>query len=199
MPWHDAVRVITDLGDSAVILPAAALLLLYLLHRKARRGAAIFATALVLCAALTFALKLGFRTCGGPTPLLDIRSPSGHTSLSTTFYNCSALLMVGGREGWMRVGVLMASALLVAAIAVSRILVEAHTGTEVITGLLVGTGCVAWFGWRYFDGPAASLPWQPPVLAFLVSAVLMHGWQLNLEGVIAALGNLIHTRLPICS
>lgn len=199
MQWRDAFGVITDLGDSALLIPLSALVIVYLLWRKAARGAIIFTSALALCAGLTLALKIGFHACGAEVPLIDLHSPSGHTSLSTTFYNCSALLIVGGRDRWARLSVLAGSAALVAAIAASRVIIEAHTGSEVILGLLVGAFCVAWFGWRYFDGPTASLPWQLPLLGFLVFVVATHGWRLNIEAVITTLANAIQSKIPICS
>ncbi|MGO8918150.1 MAG: phosphatase PAP2 family protein [Stellaceae bacterium] len=199
MQWRDAIGVITDLGDSALLIPASALVVLCLLWRKAARGAAIFTSALALCAGLTLALKIGFHACGVDAPLLDIHSPSGHTSLSTTFYACSALLISGDKDRWTRWSVFAVSAALAAAIAASRVIVEAHTGNEVILGLLVGACCVAWFGWRYFDGPTASLPWQAPLLGFLAAVVLTHGWRLNIEAVVAAVASALQSRFPVCS
>jgi len=199
MQWRDAIGVITDLGDSALLIPLSALVVLYLLWRKAARGAAIFTSALALCAGLTLVLKIGFHACGGEAPLIDIHSPSGHASLSTTFYNCSALLIAGDRDRWTRLSVLAVSAALAAAIAASRVVVQAHTGSEVILGLLIGAGCVAWFGWRYFDGPTASLPWQLPLLGFLAFVVATHGWRINVEAVLATLASVLQSKIPICS
>jgi hypothetical protein len=77
MAW---LKALTELGDIAVLVPLAAVMLLWLLLMGSPRGAAWWAIAVALCASLTAILKVSFYGC---PPIPDLHSPSGHTSFST--------------------------------------------------------------------------------------------------------------------
>jgi len=83
---------LTDLGDSALLVPASALLAVYLFYLGSRRTATAWLSALALCVALTALSKVAFAACGSLVPVFGVSSPSGHTSLSATFYGCTALM-----------------------------------------------------------------------------------------------------------
>jgi hypothetical protein len=112
------LRLITDIGDSALFVPASALLLAYLLYLRRARTAVIWASTLALCAGLTIVMKIGFHGCGADLPLLNMRSPSGHASFSTTFYACFALMIAVDQDRWKRLALLLASTGLVLLIAI---------------------------------------------------------------------------------
>jgi membrane-associated phospholipid phosphatase len=124
------VGLITGLGNAALLLPATTVLLLYLLRARSWRAATAWVAALGLCAGLTVAAKMMFHACGEQFPTLDIRSPSGHTSLSTTFYGCGALMLSANQSWSRRLAALLASAGLIVAIAASRVALHAHTIEE---------------------------------------------------------------------
>jgi membrane-associated phospholipid phosphatase len=192
-------KLITGLGDSALLVPASGLLVAYCVYLKSSRTALIWISTLALCAGLTIALKIAFRACGGDVPAFHIRSPSGHSSLSTTFYGCFALMVAVREDGRARLSVLIASLLLVAAIAVSRVALEAHTVNEVIAGLLIGLCCVAWFAFRYSTCPPTTIPWQPVAVALLALAVLTQGWHVDFEVTIGHIARLFRVALPVCA
>ena len=74
--------IIAHLGDSALLLPASALLLVHSWATGERRAALAWGAALALCIGLTLVSKIGFRACSAAAlPTLDIRSPSSHTAL----------------------------------------------------------------------------------------------------------------------
>lgn len=186
---------VTDLGDAALLLPASLLLLGYFLYLGSGRAAAIWASTLALCLGLTVALKLSFGACGARFPLLDIRSPSGHTSLSLTFYACCALALSAEQDRATRFALVLASGVVVAGIALSRILLSMHTAEDVAAGLLIGCCCVSWFGLRY-AGAAASTPqpqWQPVLAALVVLAVTTHGLHLGIEDAIMRFAGLLRS------
>ncbi len=190
---------LTDLGDSALLVPASALLLAYLLYRRSIWAASIWISTLALCAALTVLLKIGFHACGAEMPLLDMRSPSGHASLSTTFYSCCALMVTGDKDRRTRLLLLLASAALATVIAISRVILQAHTVSEVIAGLSIGVCCVGWFGSRYFARQPFSLPWQPMIIAIFIVALLTHGWHLDAEGVVEHVARLFRSSFSVCA
>ncbi|MBV9523744.1 MAG: phosphatase PAP2 family protein, partial [Alphaproteobacteria bacterium] len=158
---------ITDLGDAALLLPASAVLFCYFLYRRAISGAFAWVSALLICAAATTVLKIAFNACGSAVPLLDIRSPSGHASLSTAFYLCAGIVAATDTRPSRRAATLLASVTLIAAIAASRIALHAHTPAEVAFGCVIGLCSAAWFLVNYARSRPAAVDWRPIVGAIL--------------------------------
>src|SRR4029077_754914 len=84
---------ITDLGHQGYLLPASLFILGYFVYLRARSLAVAWACTFLACAGLTVLLKIAFMTCGEKLPGLSLYSPSGHTSIATTFYLGVGLLM----------------------------------------------------------------------------------------------------------
>jgi PAP2 superfamily len=177
------ITLITGLGDAALLLPAAALLLFYLLRTRSLRTATGWVVVLALCAGLTVVAKMLFHACGSQLPALDIRSPSGHTSLSTTFYGCGALMLSANLSRGRRLAVLLASFALVLAIAASRVALHAHTIEEAAAGLVIGLLCVGFFATHYLPR-AVYFPYWPVPLTIIGLALLTHGHHLSVEGLL---------------
>lgn len=189
------LHVITDLGDAALLLPASAAVLAYLLYIRSTRTASIWATTLALCVTLTVLGKLALYTCASDLYWTDLRSPSGHTSISVTFYGCCALMMGVDKERWTRLLLAGAGAATAMAIAASRVLLGAHTITDVIVGSAIGVFCVAWFASRYVTAPRSPLPWASAVVALALAAVLMHGRHWTIEATIAHVVQILHAHV----
>jgi PAP2 superfamily len=176
------VALVTGLGDAALLLPAAALVLLYLVRTHSWRAATGWVAMLTLCAGLTMVAKMVFHACGGQLPALDIRSPSGHTSLSTAFYGCGTLMLAANQSPSRRLAALLAGVGLSVAIAASRVALHAHTIEEAAAGLAIGLFCVALFSTHYLPR-AVHLPYWPiPVIVILGLALITHGRHLSVEG-----------------
>lgn len=188
------LRLVTDLGDSALLLPASLLLLGYFVYLKAYRTAALWGSTLVLCMGLTVLFKVSFSACGDRI-LPALRSPSGHTSMSMTFYICCALVLSAGWDRGYRWAAAVATGLVVAAIAVSRILLAAHTAPEVYAGLVIGTCSILWFGLRYDGAPVGGLRWQPVLGALIVLAAVTHGLHLNMEATFTRIALMLRTQV----
>lgn len=78
----------------------------------------------------------------------DFSFPSGHAANATLLYGTlAALVVLRTTSGPVRVGVTAAAALMVAAIACSRVVLGAHRVSDVVAGVLVGltwmTVCLA--------------------------------------------------------
>jgi membrane-associated phospholipid phosphatase len=174
------LHLVTDLGDAILLLPASALVLGYLLYLRSGRAAIAWASTVALCIGLTIVAKLAFLACGGWVSALDIRSPSGHTSLSFTFYAGTALAISADKDRTTRLVLAGLSMLLVLAIAASRIVLEAHTASEVVTGLAIGGACVWWY-WTRRGAGAAPIAWEPVVAGFVALALVLHGLHATLE------------------
>jgi membrane-associated phospholipid phosphatase len=181
------LKLVTDLGDAAFLAPASIVLMGYLLFRRSAQAAAAWLTALGLCAGLTILAKVAFYACGTELASLLIRSPSGHASLSSTFYCCGALVLSANRERPVRLAFLLASGAIVLAIAASRVLLHAHTPEEVVAGLLIGLCCIAWFAFRRLRTNMPTLPLLPAAVVVLALAVVTHGRHIGVESRIARL------------
>jgi membrane-associated phospholipid phosphatase len=181
------LKLVTDLGDAAFLVPASAVLLGYLLFRRSAQAAAAWLTAIGLCAGLTILAKIAFYACGTEFASLLIRSPSGHASLSSTFYCCGALVLSANRGPPVRLAFLLASGAIVLAIAASRVLLHDHTPEEVVAGLLIGLCCIAWFAFRHLHTNVPTLPLLPAAVAVLALAAATHGRHIAVEGRIAML------------
>lgn len=193
------LHAVTDLGDAALLLPASVFLVAYLLYFSTASVARIWVSTLALCAFLTLFLKVTFFTCGATVPALDLHSPSGHTSLSMTFYGCAALMVSADKGRATQIAMFAAGTLLVIAVAISRVLLHAHSPTEALLGLTIGIVCVAWFGRRFFALPPLSLPWRWALAVVVLLALVTHGMHWNIEWAVARIAALIHSAAPICT
>jgi membrane-associated phospholipid phosphatase len=139
------MHLISDLGDSAVLLPASLGLLAYLIGFGARADALAYAAALVTGLAGALIAKLALAACGGGHPLFGVESPSGHAAFGAIFYGCLAVLFATGRPTVLRLALYVGALSLIALIGVSRVALEAHSVPEVVVGLLIGGVSVALF------------------------------------------------------
>jgi PAP2 superfamily len=174
---------ITGLGDAA-LLPAAALLLLYLIRTRSWQAATDWIAVLTLCAGLTVVAKMLFHACGSQLPALKIRSPSGHTSLSTTFYGCGALMLSAHQSWGRRLAALLVSVGLSVAIAASRVALHAHTIEEAAAGFAIGLLFVGLFATRYLPRAVYLPHWPIPAMVIVALALLTHGRHLSVEGLL---------------
>jgi membrane-associated phospholipid phosphatase len=166
------MRYLTNLGDAAVVLPVAALILLWLLDIAGQRIAVLWCCALLVAGGGTAFLKIYIDACTIPVAGLD--SPSGHTGMSTLVYGGLALMIGAETASWRRLAVGAAGAVLVATIALSRVLLGAHDVIEVVVGLLIGGTALAFFARGYVGVPTdrARRIW-PLVIATTVLATAL--------------------------
>lgn len=150
MDWFP--HALTDLGDSVITLPIAAVVLVWLAIWGNRRIAVVWLVAVIACGAVTAALKIYFKAC--PLPGMALDSPSGHTSMSLFVYGGLILLTAARLRGWRRGLVAAAGTAFILAIAVSRVALDFHSTAEVVIGLGIGTVALAAFG-------AAFRRWRP--------------------------------------
>jgi membrane-associated phospholipid phosphatase len=189
---------ITDLGDSGVLLPVAGLILLILLWLHTRRTALWWASTIALCAFATVAAKVALHACVFGWSSHDLVSPSGHTSLSTTVYGSCAFVVASETSRWRRIAALATGVVIVAAIALSRVYVHAHTGPEVVAGLLIGAACVSWFAYGCRRSEARRLPWQAVITISALAIAATYGAHLDFEALITALARHLGTAGAAC-
>jgi membrane-associated phospholipid phosphatase len=179
------LKAITDLGDLAVLLPISAAILIWLLCFPSRLAAVQWVLAAGVCIGGTAALKVLFVVC---PPAETLQSPSGHTSLSTLIYGALTVFATAkAKSGW-RPATAVAGALLVGAIAASRVVLNAHTLMETVLGLAIGVGVLAVFARSYLRARGPEAPLQPLLLGVAVLVVALHGSQLRAEELLKAIG-----------
>jgi membrane-associated phospholipid phosphatase len=166
---------LTDLGDLAVLLPLAAAMLAWLLLYSAR-AAPRWVLALGSCIGLTALLKIAFYAC---PPADDMHSPSGHAGLSILVYGAITLVAAIAWPGARRVLVIGGCTALILAIGISRLLLGAHSVTEVSLGLLIGAVSLAAFSQKYLQLPNMKV-W-PLLVAAAVLVTVLHGNELHAE------------------
>ena len=135
--WH----LLTRLGEAQIVLPAASLALpLLLRHAAGRRLAAWWVGLGSLAALLTTASKVAFIGWGVGVAAIDFTGVSGHSMFAAAVYPVLlAALWPGRREpAQLAAGGVVLGAALALAIGFSRLVVHAHSVSEVAAGLALG-------------------------------------------------------------
>jgi len=174
------MQVVSDLGDSALLLPLSIGLILLLWRGQSRSAALALVAALSLCLTLTLLFKIGFIACS-PSWHTDIVSPSGHASFSTVTYGALALVAVRHAPRWQKVSIALLASILIGCIAVSRVTTGSHSAAEVGAGLLIGLSSLGLFAFRYLRQRPGTI--KLPLLFGFAAFVLVafHGVRLPAE------------------
>ena len=172
MPWTDTLllptalgaslpawHLFTRLGEAQLLLPAAAVVAVSMWRQPGMQAVTLRWALLLLGAALlTTVSKLAFIGWGIGSAALDFTGVSGHTMFASAIYPVllAALVPVAWPAAWParravsgpggRRWAAVLGAVLALAVGVSRVVVGAHSVSEVVAGWLVGgvAGAVAW-------------------------------------------------------
>lgn len=183
-PWGDRVMVfLTELGDGVVIALVAAAVLIRLLWRGNWRAAGYWAAAVGFGPIAATVIKWVLQR---PRPLADLYDglstyafPSGHATMSMVVYGFLAVLVARGFSVPRRWLVYAVAALLICAIALSRLYLGAHWLSDVIGGLSLGLAWVCVLAIAYYrHSPPTPLPRSLPAVA-LLALVLAGGWHVT--------------------
>lgn len=195
---HHLTISITDLGDSAVTLPMAAVTIVILLIARQPRPALWWGGCIVASAAAIAALKL-LLTALAPHhhTLTSLTSPSGHAGMSAIVYGGFVLLLGPSLPGIWRVVAQLGAFGLIMAIAVSRLVLHEHSIAETVVGLGVGFAALAALRAGLARAPAERVPVMALCAAALAVVGLMHGTRWHTEPMIRALARseLVHELL----
>jgi membrane-associated phospholipid phosphatase len=187
---------ITNFGDLAVLLPVAGIIPLWLLAMRLPHVAFRWAVALALCAGGIAVLKIFFYAC---PPFAELRSPSGHTGLSTLVYGAIVLILATEGAGGRRIVTIVAGAMFILAIALSRVLLHAHTPLEAVFGLAIGLTALAAFAQAYLARRTVAVSLRPLVIAVALLLVALHGEQLHAEELLHAIGVYLQVAQLACA
>ena len=183
---HHDLELLTDFGDTAVLLPLSLVFFIWLLATHRVATALTWLGIAFVCNFVIGALKVYFLSC----PAGDmLRSPSGHTGFAIVVYGSITLVLVkAARQRWLRSLIMVLGAGLVAVIALSRLVLRNHSPLEVLIGGVIGATSLIVFAVLY--RPGSSRPRHVLVLAAaaLLVAFIFHGEQVKAEGFLWALG-----------
>ena len=173
-------RFITDLGDTAVTLPLALLMLCFLSAARQPRLAIGWVAAILGCVSMIGGLKLVLDVCGDPLAGTGLTSPSGHVAMSTVVYGGIAAAISASLAPPVRAALIANTTALIILMPLSRIVLRVHTPVEVVVGLAVGLASLV-----IIVATVAIRRAQLPVLWFAAAAILVamffHGERLPAE------------------
>lgn len=190
------MKFLTDFGDSALLLPLSAVLLVWLLAARRWQAAFWWIVTLAFLGAVMGSLKILFFAC---PPAPGIVSPSGHTAFSMTVYGCLAAILAADRPVRpMRMAIPPVAFAFAASIAATRVTLHMHTMAEAVIGLAIGIVAVAIFAFGYRRSGAGSRHLAPLLIGVAAVLAILHGNQLNPENDIHALSGLLGIRRLFC-
>jgi membrane-associated phospholipid phosphatase len=191
---------VTSFGGQAVILPILVLVTLMLLVSGQKRAAFWWAFSVALVLGLVLVTKIAFIPCSTYLPVPGLRSPSGHAGAAMAVYGGLGVLVARLVSSLPLRGLLVGSGVLLAlAIAVTRVILGAHTLPETILGALIGVIAPLILASRtnLFVGPV-RLRWIWLLAGPLVLVVLFHGFELGAESVIERVAHQLNLLLGVC-
>jgi undecaprenyl-diphosphatase len=148
-PLTSIVKMVTEIGSSAVVGAIVLITGLWALSRRRR----IDAVALIAGAALSFVAsrvaKAAFDRARPLDPFVDTVGaafPSGHALYSVALVACATVLVRAG-AGWaVRFAVVTVSVVAVVVVALTRVYLNAHFLTDVLAGIALGVAVWALVG-----------------------------------------------------
>lgn len=141
-------RAITSLGDSALLLPLICWMALSLiLTRRDRPQAFRWIAAACVCGGTVALSKLLFMGwgVGADLPGMNYTGISGHTALSMLTWPALAGLLSRNGARNLRIAAVALGILTGVAVAASRLVLKAHSISEVILGAALGLLIAVWF------------------------------------------------------
>lgn len=169
-------RAVTNFGDSALLVPVAAWVAIWLWRRGQQRMAVVWGLCVLLVIALVSASKVAFMGWGIHPPGLNFTGFSGHSAMSLCIWPVAGVCVFAGMGRARGIGMVLGY-VLAAAVATSRVPLHAHSVPEAVLGATLGAIVSASFllAWRRrLWAPMAARPaFQWLLLVVLAAAVLL--------------------------
>ncbi|HBS5720149.1 TPA: phosphatase PAP2 family protein [Klebsiella aerogenes] len=165
-------------GDSTVLLPSAVVLFAVLVLRKTSRTLAwqwamLFGiTGTVVCIS-----KLAFMGWGIGIREIDFTGFSGHTALSTAFWPILLWLLTSRASSSLRWGTVLLGFVLAGIVGYSRLMIHAHSVSEVVSGFILGAcGSLIFLllQWRAHSSRTAQISWTGALSMVIIPLVLLN-------------------------
>ena len=194
--WH----LITRLGEAQILLPAAILAAGAMLSRSDGQPMATWWMGLLGAAVLlTTASKMAFIGWGIGSAELDFTGISGHAMFAAAVYPLLLGTLASGASHCARCATMIAGAGVAILVGVSRIVVGAHSASEVIAGLFVG-GTVSAIALAFVHFPRAWLsPLIPTVVVCWLALMPLHAPASQTHAMVTRLSLMLSGRSAPCT
>lgn len=163
---------LASIGDPVVLVPAAALALVWLLWRRRWIAAAHWIAALAFGLALTTALEAAIDMPRPPTAFEGFGFPSVAVTMATITFGFFAVLIAREMPGRQRVWPYLVSGAVVALLGFARLYLGAHWLSDIVGGMLLGIVWLLVLGIAYRRHVARSF-WMRPLAAVFYGAFLV--------------------------
>ncbi len=135
MSW----KMLTYFGDSMLLIPTAVIMALLMPWKNNNRRAVWYwVLAFCLAGGLVSMSKILFLGFGIGSARYNFTGFSGHSAMSATLWPVMFWLLAGSMSTFWRTLALVTGYLIPLLVGVSRLMLNAHSVSEVITGLLLG-------------------------------------------------------------
>ncbi len=170
--------VLTELGDTVVVVTVTAAVLLWLVWRRAWRPAAFWLAAVGGASALNTVIKVTLHRAR-PAELFytgwsAFSFPSGHSTVNFVLYGFLAFLIARELRPALRLPVVFTALSFALLIALSRVYLGAHWFSDAVGGLAFGSAWLAALGVFYMRKPAQSVG-AAPLAVVAVAALALAG------------------------
>ncbi|MGV8938609.1 MAG: VTT domain-containing protein [Allorhizobium sp.] len=173
-PSDALMVVITELGDTVMVIAVSGAIIAYLLWRRATHALTYFASAVAGASLINTTIKVALHRTRPIDNLYTGWSafsfPSGHSTVNMALYGAIAFLFVQHASGRTRFLAPMIAAVWVFSIAFSRIYLGAHWFSDVAGGVAFGLAWLSMLGLLLLQRAQEKL--NPAVLAALPVMVL---------------------------
>ncbi len=165
---------ITNLGGAGLTLPLALAIALWLVTGYSWRMAASWLLLLGGAVVLVTATKVAFLGWGVGVRDLDFTGFSGHAVLSTAVYPVAFFLMLQGARTPMRIAGVLVGLAVGVAVGCSRVVLEAHSPSESVTGCLVGASTALAFIVYWWNAQSGRLTASVVALSLAALTIALH-------------------------
>lgn len=162
---------LTRLGEMQLMLPIGLALVAWLAWAGEGRRAALWLTMLVLAVGITAASKIAFIGWGIGSARLNFTGFSGHAMHAAAVIPLLLGCVAAGFPRWARLGAVVFALALAALVALSRVVIGAHSPSEAVLGFLLGA-LASTLALTLGDPPHSHLPrW---LLATVLAALALN-------------------------
>jgi membrane-associated phospholipid phosphatase len=165
---------ITNLGGAGLTLPLALAIALWLVAGYSWRMAASWVLMLGVAIGLVTLTKIAFLGWGVGVREFDFTGISGHAMLSTAVYPIAFFLMLQGAPAMLRAGGLVLGLVVGVAVAQSRVVLDAHSPSEAVTGCIVGALTALVFARYWWQAKAQRISAAIVTLSLAVLTLALH-------------------------
>lgn len=130
--------VLTRLGEMQLMLPIGLALIAWLIWAGEGRRAALWLAMLALALGITAASKIAFIGWGIGSARLNFTGFSGHAMHAAAVIPLLAGCVAAGSARWVRTSAVAFALALAALVALSRVVMGAHSPSEAVLGFLLG-------------------------------------------------------------